>query len=180
MSEDTLDREEETEAPGESSSATVDELIRAATRLMMGSAGIAVASARRWQGEGVDGPATGGAGNLASAALGLGLAAERVIVRGATTVGGTAASVTWGVMRAGPFRGPVERLAEWFRGEQQLSEQEVSEGVGAILDALGGAVLGRLDVDRVIDRLALERVLARFDRRELAERIEGSERQTGS
>ena len=159
----------------------VEELVRAATRLVMGSAGIAVASATRWQrrpaGEG-SGTAAG-AGNLASAALGLGLATERVVVRGASAVGGTAASVTWGVVHASPLRGPIERLAERFRGEQRLSEQEVSDAAAAILDAIGEAVLARVDLDRVIDRIALERVLARMDRRELADRIRSADLSVG-
>ena len=141
----------------------VEELVRAATRLVMGSAGIAVASATRWQrrpaGEG-SGTAAG-AGNLASA------------------VGGTAASVTWGVVHASPLRGPIERLAERFRGEQRLSEQEVSDAAAAILDAIGEAVLARVDLDRVIDRIALERVLARMDRRELADRLRSADLSVG-
>jgi hypothetical protein len=151
----------------------VEELVRAATRLVMGSAGIAVATAARWQrrpaGEGSG--ASTGAGNLASAALGLGLSAERMVVRGASAVGGTAASVTWSVVHASPLRRPVERLADRFRGEQGLSEQEVADAVAAILDAIGEAVLARVDLDRIIDRIALERVLARVDRRELVDRI---------
>jgi hypothetical protein len=123
------------EAASEELPLAVEELVRAAIRLVMGSAGIAVASASRWQrrpaGEGSG--AAAGAGNLASAALGLGLATERVVVRGASAVGGTAASVTWGVVHASPLRGPIERLAERFRGEQRLSEQEVSDAAAAIL-----------------------------------------------
>jgi hypothetical protein len=154
---------------------TVEELVRAATRLAMGSAGIAVASATSWQrgfGDRTSGGAAGAAGNLASAAMGLGLAAERVVVRGVSAVGNTAAAVTWGAMRAGPLRGPVERLADRFRGEQRLSEREVSDALDALMDAIGQAVLARIDIDRVIDRIALERVLARIDRAELARRID--------
>jgi hypothetical protein len=150
----------------------LEELVRAATRLVMGSAGIAVASASRWQRGGDPAGRSSASGNLASAAIGLGLATERVVVRGASAVGGTAASVTWGVVRTTPLRRPLERLADRFRGEQRLSEQEVSEAVDAILDAIGEAVLTRLDIDRVIDRIALERVLARMDRRELAQRVD--------
>jgi hypothetical protein len=87
-------------------------------------------------------------------------------------VGGTAASVTWGVVRTTPLRRPIERLADRFRGEQRLSEEEVSQAVDAILDTIGEAMLARVDIDRVIDRIALERVLARMDRRELAQRVD--------
>jgi hypothetical protein len=159
---------------------TADELIRAATRLVMGSAGIAVASASRWQRGAEAAAASGAAGSLASAALGLGLAAERVVVKGASVVGGTAASVTWGVMRATPFRRPAERLAERFRGEQRLSEREVTDAADAIVDAIGEAVLARIDIDRVIDRIALERVLARMDRRELARRVDERSTEEGA
>lgn len=151
----------------------LEELVRAATRLVMGSAGLAVSSAGRWQREEDGGATHGGVGELASAAIGLGLATERVVVRGASAVGGTAVSVTWGVVHASPLRGPIERLAERFRSEQRLSEQEVSRAAGAVLDAIGEAVLARIDVDRAIDRLALERVLARVDRAELERRIRG-------
>jgi hypothetical protein len=141
----------------------------------MGSAGIALASAGRLRSaEGAEAPrdGAGAAGTLASAALGLGLATERAVVRGAAAVGGTAASVTWSVVRVGPLRGPIERLADRFRGEQEVSEREVSDALGALLDAIGEALLARVDIDRVIDRIALERVLARIDRRELERRIE--------
>lgn len=160
---------------------TVDELVRAATRLVMGSAGIAVSSATKWQ-RGVDDAegagGAGAAGNLTSAALGLGLATERAVVRGASKVGGTAAWVTWSVVNATPFRVPIARLSERFRGEQRLSEREVSDALDALLDALGAAVLARVDIDRLIDRVALERVLARFDRREIEARL-GTERSVG-
>jgi hypothetical protein len=160
----------------------IEDLVRGATRLVMGSAGIAVASAARWQRESAGnakGNAAGGAGNLASAALGLGLAAEKVVVRGASAVGGTAASLTWGVVHATPLRGPIERLAERFRGEQALSEHEVSEVADAILGVIGEAVLARVDLDRVIDRIAFERVLARMDRSELADRIRRADLSVG-
>jgi hypothetical protein len=111
--------------------------------------------------------------------MGLGLAAERVVVRGAGAVGGTAASVTWGVVHASPLRGPIERLAERFRGEQRLSEEEASAALGAILDALGEALLSRVDLERLIDRIALDRVLARMDRRELADRIRTADLSVG-
>ena len=162
------------EAASEELPPALEELVRAATRMVLGSAGIALTSARRWQhepgGQGEDSPASGAA-TLTSAALGLGLQAEHAIVRTTVAAGSTAASVTWGVVHASPLRGPVERLAERFRSERRLSEREVSGAVDAILEALSEAILSRVDLDRVIDRIALERVLARMDRRELAERI---------
>jgi hypothetical protein len=161
----------------------VDELVRAATRLAMGSAGLAVATATRWQrgpAEDTSGRAASAAGNLASAAFGLGLAAERMVVRGASTVGGTAASLTWGVVRASPLRRPIERLAERFRGEQRTSEREVTDALDALIDAIGEAVLARIDIDRVIDRIALERVLARIDRRALEERLGDADLSVGT
>lgn len=162
-------------------SPTVDELVRTATRLAMGSAGIAVASVTRWQrglGDATSGGAATAAGNLTSAALGLGLAVERVAVRSASLVGGTAASLTWSVVNATPLRGPIARLSERFRGEQRRSEREVSDALDGLLDALGEAVLARIDIDRAIDRIALERVLARIDRRTLEERL-GAEHSIG-
>jgi hypothetical protein len=101
-------------------------------------------------------------------------------VKGASVVGGTAASVTWGVMRATPFGRPAERLAERFRGEQRLSEREVTDAADAIVDAIGEAVLARIDIDRVIDRIALERVLARIDRRQVTERLGRADSQAES
>ena len=151
----------------------VEEAVLAATRLLLGTAGLAVASARRWErGSAGEDDRSTGASTLASAALGLGLLTERAVVRGSVAVGATAASLTWGIVHATPFRGPVERLAERFRTERQVSEQGVSDGVAGLLEALSEAVLVRVDLDRVIDRIALERVLARVDRRELAERLE--------
>ena len=152
----------------------IEELVRAGTRFVLGSAGLAVASAARWQRGRESNASRGGAAGaetLAAAAIGLGLRTQRAVLRTATTAGSTAASVTWGVVHASPLRGPVERLAEQFRAERRLSEQEVSEALAAILDAFSEAVLARVDLDRVIDRIALERVLARMERRELAERI---------
>jgi len=152
----------------------LEELVRAATRLVLGSAGLAVASATRWQrGRDTDAAPGGAAGGetLTAAALALGLRTQRAVLRSASAAGSTAASVTWGVVHATPFRGPIERLAEQFRTERRVSEQEVSEALAAILDAISEAVLSRVDLDRVIDRIALERVLARVERRELAERI---------
>ena len=149
----------------------LEEIVRAATRVVLGSAGLALASARRWQHRPTDDSAPDGAATLTSAALGLGLRAERILVRGSTAAGSRAASVTWGVVHATPLRGPVERLAEQFRSERRLSEREVSDAVAAIVETLGEAVLSRVDLDRVIDRIALERVLARVNRHELAERI---------
>lgn len=167
--------EDEPQAPEDGATPiTLDELVRAVTRLVMGSAGIAVASASRWQRGAEAVAASGAAGNLTSAALGLGLATERVVVKGASAVGGTAASVTWGFMRATPFRRPLEHLAERFRGEQRLSEREVADAADAIVDAVGEVLLARIDIDRVIDRIALERVLARVDRSELTRRIDRS------
>ena len=170
------DRDETTAIEAASTSGeptpAIEELVRTATRIVLGSAGLAVASATRWQREGDDPASAGGAAStLASAALGLGLRAERIFVKGASAAGSTAASVTWGVFHATPLRGPVERLAEQFRTERRLSEHEVSEAVAAALEAISEAVLVRVDLDRVIDRIALERVLARVDRRELADRI---------
>jgi hypothetical protein len=159
-------------AVGESQA--IEEFVRTATRIVLGSAGLAVASATRWRrgSEGDGSPSAGdAASNLASAALGLGLRAEKIFVKGASAAGSTAALVTWGVVNATPLRGPVERLAEQFRSERRLSEREVSEAVTALLEAISEAVLVRVDLDRVIDRIALERVLARVDRRELADRI---------
>lgn len=150
-----------------------EDLVRAGTRLVLGSAGLALASVTRWQrGRETDpSPGSGGAETLAAAALALGLRTQRVVMRGASAAGSTAASITWGVVHATPFRRPIERLAEQFRTERRLSEQEVSEGITSILDAISEAVLARVDLDRVIDRIALERVLTRMERRELAERI---------
>jgi len=176
----TTDPDDHEIATTDEAAPALEELIRAATRLVMGSAGLAVSSATRWQRDDVGPEAGAGVGELASAALGLGLAAERVVVRGASTVGGTAASVTWSVVHATPFRRPLERLAERFRSEQRMSEREVSAAAGAILDAVGQAVLARIDVDRVIDRLALERVLARIDRDELQQRIRSVDAPFGS
>jgi hypothetical protein len=151
----------------------IEELVRAGTRLALGSAGLAIASAARWQRgrETAAAKPAAGADTLASAALALGLRTQRAMLRGASAAGSTAASVTWGVVHATPLRGPVERLAEQFRSERRLSEQEVSEAIAAILEAISEAVLVRVDLDRVIDRIALERVLTRMDRRELVERI---------
>jgi hypothetical protein len=142
-------------------------------RLVLGSTGIAFASAARWQRQvvGESGTAAAGAETLASAALALGLRTQRVLARGASAAGSTAASVTWGVVHASPLRGPIERLAEQFRSERRLSEQEVSEAIAAILEVVSEAMLARVDVDRIIDRIALERVLTRINRRELAGRI---------
>jgi len=172
--DDDPEREADAHQPGGGHPITVEEIVRAATRLAMGSAGMAVTSATRWQrgladADGAD--AAGAAGNLASAALGLGLTAERVVVRGASAVGARAASLTWGVMRVGPLRGPIERLAERFRGEQDLSEREVADALDALMLAIGEAVVARIDIDRVIDRIALDRVLSRIDRHELSKHL---------
>jgi len=155
-------------------SPAIDELVRAVTRILLGSAGLAVSSAMRWQAEPEEGGDVRGpdaADTLASAALGMGLTVQRLVARGASAAGSTAASVTWGVVHATPLRGPVERLAARFRTERRLSEQEVADAANAILEAVSGALLDRVDLDRVIDRIALERVLARVDVAELERRI---------
>jgi hypothetical protein len=170
---DHPDEGERTDHADRGSPPTLDELVRAATRVALGSAGLAVASAKRWQGGSAGGAsASEAATTLASAAMGLGLRAERVVVRGTAAAGSTAAALTWGVVHATPLRGPVERLAEQFRAERRLSEQEVSDAVAAIVEALSELVIARVDLDRVVDRIALERVLTRMDRREIARRID--------
>ena len=156
------------------SSPAIDELVRAVTRIVLGSAGLAVSSAIRWQGESPQGDgaaAPDAAETLASAALGMGLTVQRLVAKGASTAGSTAASITWGVVHATPLRGPVERLAARFRIERRLSEREVAGAANAILEAISETLLDRVDLDRVIDRIALERVLARVDIAELERRI---------
>jgi hypothetical protein len=167
---DTLDARPSEGTPEAPGAAPFAEVVRAGTRLLLGSAGLAIASVSWWQRgrEAAIAPrGASGAEDLAAAALGLGLTAQRVLVKGAAVATSTAASVTWGVVHATPFRRPVEHLAEQFRAERRISEQEVSEGIAAIADTISEAILARVDIDKVIDRIALERVLTRIDRREL-------------
>jgi hypothetical protein len=132
------DREAQDPAPDDVSPA-IEELVRAATRLVLGSTGIAFASAARWQRQvvGESGTAAAGAETLASAALALGLRTQRVLVRGASAAGSTAASVTWGVVMRAPA--VPSRLAEQFRSERRLSRK--SRGDRAILEVVSEAML---------------------------------------